>query len=69
MGILFSPIKYAILIPIKIFPFPFPLIAQNYSYSMGIPWESQGMGIPISMHTSSLWYSSMQVRHLADEQE
>ena len=36
-----SPIKYAIPIPLELFPFP--LISQNYSHSHGNP---TGMGIP-----------------------
>jgi len=40
------------LLPFPLELFPFPLVAQHYSFSSGNP---MGMGIPISMHISSLY--------------
>ena len=57
MAILFSPTKYAVPIPIRTIPIPIP-IAISSPKMLPFPWKSHGnpmgMGILISMHTSSL---------------
>jgi len=53
----FSPIKYAIPIPIKTIPISIPIPTSSQKL-LPFPWESHGnptgMGIPIPMHTSTV---------------
>jgi len=53
--------------PLQLFPFLFPLVAQNYSHSHGIPWESHGNGNSVSLHNIPAAWASDLTKDVADK--